>query len=393
MRWKIVGVIGVFAWGCASAPAETGPKLTPEEARDSAKVWHSIGKDYLYNKQNYERAIKNFWRALGYDSTFTDVYVDLGRAYLESGKIDSAEWAYRKIAEIDPKDTRGWQGLGFMYGIVKHDVEKAREFYMKALEVDPENNDARFGLAKVYEKAGMREKADSIYQEALAKDPDNPALNRAYGLFLFERGDYEGAVKYLEKAYEEIKDDKELHEKLLDSYRKLGGRKRLQKALEHANWLIQEEDSTNYAYYLKRGEVYEGLKKYKEAEADYLKAMELADSNAGVWMKAASFYLDRGKTGKAQKLIKEALEFPSGQRPEIQSPGYAMLGDIALKQAEALYKKRKYKRALSFYDTAISYYRKAVAAGESRWAEYARKKLEYAQKKRKKAWRKYKQIE
>jgi len=386
-------LIALGASGCISGPKEPPkPKLSPEEARDSAKVWYSLGKDYLINKQNYDRAIANFQTAIGYDSTFTDIYVDLGWAYIQKGIADSAEMAYSKIAQIDPQDTRGWQGLGFMYGIVKKDIQKAREYYTKALELDPNNNDARFGLAKVYEQAGLKTEADSIYKAALVNDPENPAINRAYGLFLMDRKDAKAALPYLEKAMQTITDNVELHSKLLEAYTTIGGKDNLNKGLEHATWLIGN-DSTRYILYIQRGDIYNNLAKYKEAEADYTKACEFGDSLSAVWLKKAGFLAERKRYGEASKLIKEALTFPDADRPEIKGPAYSLLGDISLNDAENLRVNKKYKESLDYYDAAMNYYSQAIASGDSRWSSYASTQKQRAEQLRLKAWRKYKQID
>jgi Tfp pilus assembly protein PilF len=393
MRFCIALTAFLLTLSCTPGPKEpTRIKLPPDVARDSAKVWYSIGKDYLINKGNPDKAIENFQRALSYDSSFTDIYVDLGWAYIQKGIADSAEMAYQTIAQIDPKDTRGWQGLGFMYGIVKKDIEKAKLYYHKALEVDPNNNDARFGLAKVYEQAGRKSEADSIYKDALANDPANPAINRAYGFFLVDRGDHQSAIPYLEKAYETVKDNEDLNAKLLECYLKVGGKNNLTKAIEQANWLIQK-DSTKYILYIQRGDAYAGLGKTKAAEADYTKACTLADSVASVWMKKAVFLAEQKRYGEASKLINTALNCPDADRPEIKGPAYSMLGDINLNQAESLRGQKKYKESLDYYDAALSYYGKAIAAGDPRWAGYASKQKERAEQLRLKAWRKYQGID
>jgi Tfp pilus assembly protein PilF len=393
MRFCITLTSLVLALSCTPGPKEpTKIKLPPDVARDSAKVWYSIGKDYLINKGNPDKAIENFQRALGYDSSFTDIYVDLGWAYIQKGIADSAEMAYQAIAQIDPKDTRGWQGLGFMYGIVKKDIAQASIYYHKALEVDPNNNDARFGLAKVYEQAGKKTEADSIYRDALANDPANPAINRAYGLFLVDRGDHKAAIPYLEKAYETVKDNEELHAKLLESYTKVGGKENLTKALDHVHWLIAK-DSTRYILYIQRGDIYAGLGKNKDAEADYTKACEIADSVASVWMKKAVFLAEQKRYGEASKLINIALKCPDSDRPEIKGPAYSMLGDINLNDAEALRVKKKYKESLDYYDAALNYYGMAMGTGDPRWTSYASKQKERAEQLRLKAWRKYQGID
>jgi len=261
---KALILIGaVFAGFGVLGAQEDSASETTSAIRDSAKVWYSIGKDYFIKKR-YEDAVRNFKRALEYDSTFVEAYLDMARAYLALGNMDSAEVAYRKVAQINPHDSRGWQGLGFLYGILKKDVDKGVEYYRKALDVDPENNDARFGLASLLDEAGRAAEADSVYLQALARDPDNPGIKRAYGLFLNSQGRYAEAVKYLKEVLPVFKDDEDVRKALLDACLKSGEKENLETALEDANYLIQK-DSTNYTHYLKRAAIYEKLGKYRLA--------------------------------------------------------------------------------------------------------------------------------
>ncbi|MEO0163937.1 MAG: tetratricopeptide repeat protein, partial [candidate division WOR-3 bacterium] len=220
-RIAILLIVGLYS--CTTA-GEKKPKITPEEARDSLKVWYAIGKDYLVkaedNRAQYDDAIRNFRKAFYYasqiqdkkDTLFKLLLVDYAYAFLRNKQLDSAEYYYRKLIEADSTDTRGWQGLGFLYGIVNKDYGKAEEFYKKALTFSPDDPDVLFGLAKVYELSGRQDKAKEIYEEAIKKDSQNFALNKSYGNFLFEAGNYKEAIKYLERAYNlsEKKDDKKL---------------------------------------------------------------------------------------------------------------------------------------------------------------------------------------
>ncbi|MDD5573343.1 MAG: tetratricopeptide repeat protein, partial [Candidatus Hydrothermia bacterium] len=185
------------------------------EPVDSAKIWFSIGVDYL-NKNMYEDALRNFKRALKFNPNFIPAHLDMARAYLGIGTnylsrgladssniyIDSAEVVYRSISSIDSTDSRGWQGLGFIYSTIKNDPQKAVEFYNMALSLDPENVDAVYGLAKTYENLGEKEKADSVYKTAITKNPNSVSINYSYGLFLVELSRFDEAIPYLEKAYE-----------------------------------------------------------------------------------------------------------------------------------------------------------------------------------------------
>ncbi len=407
---KKVFFVAIITVGCISlyaAGENVETTATPEKTmRDSAKIWYSVGKDYLLKKR-YKDAVRNFKKALGYDSTYIEIYLDLARAYLGLGHMDSAEVAYRKVAEIDPKDSRGWQGLGFLYGILRKDVDKGVEYYKKALEVDPDNNDARFGLASLLDKAGRSAEADSVYLEAIKRAPENPGIKRAYGLFLESQGRYDEAVKYLKEVLPIFKDDKEVHEALMNAGIKSKKPELLEIALESVNYLISK-DSSNYTYFLKRADIYERMGKYQKALADYDKAIELADGYTPIpYLKKANLLVDKLKDYvRARKVLREALklEFPND---DLKAAAYDLLGDtymtsakIARKEGDDLRKRgleqearQKYKEAVENYDLAIKEYQKALSLNSPKWAEYARKQIERAKKVRQKAWRKSQGIE
>ncbi len=400
----LIGAI-TAGFGMLGAQENSAPETTTA-IRDSAKVWYSIGKDYFIKKR-YEDAVRNFKRALEYDSTFIEAYLDMARAYLALGNMDSAEVAYRKVAQIDPHDSRGWQGLGFLYGILKKDVDKGVEYYRKALEVDPENNDARFGLASLLDKAGRAAEADSVYLQALARDPDNPGIKRAYGLFLNSQGRYDEAVKYLKEVLPVFKDDEDLRKALLDACLKSGERENLETALEDVNYLIGK-DSTNYTHYLKRADIYEKLGKYKLALKDYDRAIELAKGYTPIpYLKKANLLVDKLKDyAAARAVLREALklDFPND---DLKAAAYDLLGDtymtsarIARKEGDDLRKRglekearQKYAEAVENYDKAIAEYQKALSLNSPKWVEYARKQIARAKKVRQKAWRKSQGIE
>jgi len=374
--------------------------------RDSAKIWFSVGKDYARKKQ-YADALKNFRRALSYDSTFVDIYLNMAMIFLEMREFDSAESAYQKIVKVAPKDSRGWQGLGFMYGIIKNDIEKGIEFYKRALETDPENNDARFGLAKLLDKAGRSEEADRIYKDALEKDPENPGILKSYGLFLFDLRRYEEAVDYLEKALPHFEDDVDLRTALAESYRNLCEKNMtyLPKALDCINYLIKQ-DSTDVTLWVKRASILESMKRYKEALSDYDKAIELRGDYIVPYLKKASLLIDRYKKySKAREVLRKALtlEFPT---PDLKAAAIDLLGDTFFHEAEAMRKsadslrkagfesdaREKYSNAVNLYDRALAEYKKAIPIGGT-WADYANKQIKRGEKLRKKTWRQSQGIE
>jgi Tfp pilus assembly protein PilF len=392
---------------CATT-GEKKPALSPYEARDSMKVWYAIGKDYLIKAEDgrasYEDALRNFRKSLYYsqylgnekDTILNLLLVDFAYAFLKNNQLDSSEYYYTKLTEIDPKDPRGWQGLGFLYGIVRRDYEKAENFYKKALEVSPDNPEVLFGLAKVYELMGKHDMAKKIYDDAIKRDSLNPALNRSYGLFLIEIGDYKGAIYYLERAYRfsEKKDDKKLLENLVDAYRKAWEKDKtvnLRNSLKYANELVSL-DTSNYAYYLKRASIYENIGMLKEALADYKKAYSLNPDAKALLLKQAFIYNDLGNRAEAENLAREVAgskELDSN----IRASAWSLIGDIRQNRGLELYKNKKYEDAVSTFDSALAAYEQAQLLGEGNIREYASRQIERVKAFRQKAWRKWKKID
>jgi Flp pilus assembly protein TadD, contains TPR repeats len=397
----------VYLSSCATT-GEKKPAISPQEARDSMKVWYAIGKDYLVKAEDgrasYEDALRNFRKAFYYsqhlagerDTILNLLLVDFAYAFLKNNQLDSSEYYYGKLTELDPNDPRGWQGLGFLYGIVRKDYEKSEIFYKKALEVSPDNPEVLFGLAKIYELKGDREMAQKIYEDAIKRDSLNPALNRSYGLFLVEIGDHKGAVYYLERAYKlsENKEDKKILENLVDAYRKAWEKDKsidLRNSLQYANQLVSL-DTSNYTYYVKRASIYENLKMLKEALSDYIKAYSLNPDAKVLLLKQAFIYNDMGNKAEAENVAK-TVAMDKEVEGNIRAPAWALIGDIRQERGLGLYKNRKYEDAVSTFDSALAAYEQAQLLGDGNIKEYAGRQIERVKAFRQKAWRKWKKID
>lgn len=399
--------------GCATSPERKKPsptlqkKVVTPAQRDSAKIWYSVGKDYL-KKKNLDAALSNFKKALSYDPNFIQIYLDMGWVYLQKHQFDSAEVAYRKVAEINPKDSRGWQGLGFMYGILKRNVQNGLKYYEKALKVDPENNDARYGMAELLASVGRISEADSLYKKALETDPENMAIIKSYSLFLSKHERYADAIPYLEKAIQHFKSDEELHRSLMNAYIKTGGENIdiLSKALSHINFLLNKHPN-DYSLWTKKADILYRMGKVNEAIAAYDSAKLRAPDNPIPYLKEASVVFEAKKDiKKSRALLNKALQmkFPGD---EYKAATYALLGDTYVKSGKLTAKdgddlrqeglekdaREAYKEAVNLYEKAIGEYQKGKALSAGKWSDYCTKQIKRITKIKQKVWRKSQGIE
>jgi predicted Zn-dependent protease len=120
---------------------------------------------------------------------------------------------YKARLEKNPKDI---EALVFM-GNANYDIqrfEKAQEFYLRALEVDPNNTHVRTDLASSYQNLGETDRALEELNKVLKADPNHEvALYNSGVILLNEKNDAERATAAWEKLVQ-LKPNDPLSEEL-----------------------------------------------------------------------------------------------------------------------------------------------------------------------------------
>jgi tetratricopeptide (TPR) repeat protein len=132
-------------------------------------------------------------------------YNALGLTYYKMGKLDLAETAFRKAADLDAKSAFVWNNLGLVAFDRGHDQEAFLNF-QKASELDPKYLQARLNKAVVYLDCGDYKHAREELVEAVRIDPNDAEAQVALGVA--SRGD--GKLDEARRAYEralDIEDD------------------------------------------------------------------------------------------------------------------------------------------------------------------------------------------
>jgi tetratricopeptide (TPR) repeat protein len=135
----------------------------------------------------------------------------LGRIYTrmigdtQSNKVDDnmlrkAIEQYSRIAALDPKDVDTYLMLGRLQKIAQNSVE-AEKAYKKALEIEPENEDALTGLAIVYADLGNSREASDLLRRVAEKAPSLRTLTALAGQYEQMR-DYALAAETLRRTLE-----------------------------------------------------------------------------------------------------------------------------------------------------------------------------------------------
>jgi len=174
-------------------------------SQESKEALFEEGKGAL-REENFQGAIVLFKFALEKDPNFSAARLELGRAYLESGKIEQAERAFNKYRHQNPYDEEVLPEVARIHMIrgkaaeaivtideylEKHpdsgdamelkalslamlqDFEQAQVFFEKIILADSSRTSAYNGLANVLWTRGKKSEARKVVNELLSRFPEN----------------------------------------------------------------------------------------------------------------------------------------------------------------------------------------------------------------------------
>ena len=155
---------------------------------DSYKFHHELGNVYREQKQ-FELAVEEAKLTIELKPNFVWAYHNMGRAFECIGSINEAINSYNNALEIDPN------------------LEVSRKALNKLLNSQQEKEIKEYQkLAKEKMQSGDLEEAKTIYEKAIALQPENHDLYHNLGNIYREQGDIENAVAQAQKTIE-IKPD------------------------------------------------------------------------------------------------------------------------------------------------------------------------------------------
>lgn len=144
-------------------------------------------------KQNYEKAISFFQKALKVDSLFAFAWDNIGLCYRKLGNYDEAIYAYNKSLILDPIGLMPLQNIAVAYKY-KKEYQKALDAYKTLAEIDNKNPEVYYGAGIIY--------AFNLnnYEQGL----DN--ICRAYNLYIEQKSPYRAdAENVINMIYSDMK--------------------------------------------------------------------------------------------------------------------------------------------------------------------------------------------
>ncbi len=120
-----------------------------------------------------DRAINFFQRAVDLEPFNLEFRNKLGIAQMSIGRHEDARRNFQFILNENPEFTSAWTNLGYLILSIDHDIPKASSFYDKALQLDPDNEQALFNKAGAFLYLEKNDDAKKILQRVLKMNPEN----------------------------------------------------------------------------------------------------------------------------------------------------------------------------------------------------------------------------
>ena len=177
-------ILGVFA----------AQQLSANNLSDSSGFYYEKGM-VEKNEKRFLTASSNFEKAISFNKSYTEAYIENAYVNKEMRKTDQAKANFLKAFELQPNNMQIIKELTNLYYDYRQ-WDKAMEFANKCLSC--ENADRIIGLSN-YEKENYVAAEKSLLK-AVAKNPQDALVNYTLGRTYMDMEMYRKAVPFFEKA-------------------------------------------------------------------------------------------------------------------------------------------------------------------------------------------------
>jgi len=187
----------------------------------NSSAFHDLLGTLLYDhKKDTKGAEAELKKAAELDNKNSDALIKLGRVQAVEGQADQAISTYEQSLKANPRDFRFYILIGELYEY-KKDWDHAKDYYQKALGLQPDNALASNNLAYVMlQQGGNIDVALSMAQTARRGMPDSPNVADTLGWAYYQKGVYNTAIDLFKEAVKKSPDDPTFHYHLGLAYQK-----------------------------------------------------------------------------------------------------------------------------------------------------------------------------
>ncbi|HDT13378.1 MAG TPA: tetratricopeptide repeat protein [Candidatus Aminicenantes bacterium] len=160
----------------------------------------------FFQEGKYDTALIMYQDFLAKNPGAYQVLLNIGDCHREKGEYDQAIESYNKLIEQADTDStmgrnmgaKGLAAIGLCY-LKQDDLPKAQEYFMKSIEMAPQDENLPYNVAEIYFSNSQIDDAIKYFEMAIQIKPDwpDPYLRAAYAYL--NKGESAKAAEHLEK--------------------------------------------------------------------------------------------------------------------------------------------------------------------------------------------------
>jgi predicted Zn-dependent protease len=199
--------VGEFLWrtgdraGATQRLDKLGASEDSDEALAASDAWGRVKEFAVSARVAGEVARKN--------PENTEALFRQASSLERSGDTAASEKVFGKLLEARPADPQTLNYLGYMWADKNVHLEKARTMLERAVARDPRNGAYQDSLGWVYFRLGKMDLAEKHLKSAAARDPDDPTIHEHLGDLAEKQGSLARAVAEWEMALQLKPDEPE----------------------------------------------------------------------------------------------------------------------------------------------------------------------------------------
>jgi tetratricopeptide (TPR) repeat protein len=140
----------------------------------TADEWFAKALECETNSRTSGEAISAYDQALSIDPKKVEALINCGTLYYEQGDLEKASEYFGRAVDCDAQNALAHSNLGSVLEELGQ-MEDARQHLRLAVRLDPtHSSDARYNLALVCEKLGAHSEARKHWQDYIRIDPTGP---------------------------------------------------------------------------------------------------------------------------------------------------------------------------------------------------------------------------
>lgn len=166
-------------------------QMTAYDREQSAKTLHIQAID-LIEQKDFKKAEKKLRLAIKFTDYFVNIHYTMSNLLYDQGRYDEAIKSLEKALNIEPENHNAKLLLGASY-IKINKTKIGEDIFLEVLTKSPDSYEANFNLGAISMKRGEYKTAKHYFETAIQTEPNSVEAIYEYGVCLTKLGDWQNA--------------------------------------------------------------------------------------------------------------------------------------------------------------------------------------------------------